>query len=330
MFGSTLGSKLASALAKTANLLQHGLGFTGKNPTNPSPTLVLDEAFWETLETTLIRADVGVKTTLVLLENLQEALGKTASPQQLQTTLQTSFLEALTPSLKYNGGPVTGSPLHVVLVVGVNGAGKTTLVGRLAAFYKRQGHRVIIGAADTFRAAADSQLLVWAQRAEVELISLKPGSDPAAVVFQTLEAAKSEPLPEKPTVVLLDTAGRLQNKFNLMEELSKLYRVLNGWLKNNPAEPGAAEATVETLLVVDGTTGQNALEQARVFGEAAKVTAVAITKLDGSAKGGVVLALNAELGLPVAWVGLGEGLEDLAPFEAAAYVEGLLAPLSLA
>jgi fused signal recognition particle receptor len=266
-------------------------------------------ATWDDLEELLIQADVGVETTLYIVERLRQRARDEAILQAdvLQTTLQDE-LRALLPDLAPLN--VGGRSLDVVLVVGVNGSGKTTSIAKLAYRYRLEGRRVLLAAADTFRAAAMDQLAVWAQRAGVDIVKGPEGGDPGAVVFDALQAAQSR----GSDLVIADTAGRLHTQYNLMAELQKVRRV---------ATKGVAGAPHETLLVLDATTGQNALAQARHFQQAVDVTGVVLAKLDGTAKGGMVFAIARELGLPVRFVGTGERLEDLAPFDASAFVEGL-------
>jgi fused signal recognition particle receptor len=248
-----------------------------------------DEA-WERLEETLIGADVGVPATAELVRRLEEQGGL-------------SGLEAELAALLGEPGTldVSARP-SVVLVVGVNGTGKTTTIGKLAAKLRDHGHSVLLAAADTFRAAAEEQLEIWAERAEADFVGAPRGGDPAAVAYDAIDAATARGR----DVVIVDTAGRLHTQSNLMEELAKVRRVIAAKLEGAPHE---------TLLVVDATTGQNGLQQARLFGEAVGVTGVALTKLDGSAKGGIAVAIAHELGLPVKLVGVGEGLDDLRPFD---------------
>lgn len=272
----------------------------------------VDEALFERLEEALISADVGVKTSMDLVESLRQTARRDGieAPDALREALRADLkarLGRFDPALK----PHAGTGPHVVLVVGVNGSGKTTSIGKLAKRYKEAGHSVLMGAGDTFRAGAIEQLKVWSERAEVDIVAHQEGADSASVLFDTLKAAEAR----GHDVVLADTAGRLQAKKTLMDELGKVTRVLG------KACPGAPH---EVLLVLDGTMGQNALSQARTFGEVTGVTGVVLTKLDGTAKGGVVVAVMEELGLPVKFVGIGEGLDDLRPFDADAFVDALL------
>jgi fused signal recognition particle receptor len=264
-----------------------------------------DEEAWEQLEVALIRADVGVPATAELVRRL-EARGDVSD---LGGALADE-VEALLGEPALLGS--ASEPPTVGLVVGVNGTGKTTTIGKLARALSEHGRSVLVAAADTFRAAADEQLEVWAERAGADIVGGSRGADPAAVVFDAVEAGRARGR----DVVIVDTAGRLHTQGNLMDELAKVRRVIEGRL------PGAPH---ETLLVVDATTGQNGLQQARLFSETAGVTGVALTKLDGSAKGGVAVAIAHELGLPVKLVGIGEGIDDLRPFDAHDYARALVA-----
>ncbi|MEV4623644.1 signal recognition particle-docking protein FtsY [Asanoa sp. NPDC049573] len=269
----------------------------------------LDEDAWEEIEDSLIGADVGVEATREIVDRLRErtkVLG-TRSPTELRGLLTAELVEALDPSLD-RSLKVTGKP-SVLLVVGVNGSGKTTTCGKIARVLIADGHTVLLGAADTFRAAAAEQLATWGGRVGAEVVRGPEGADPASVAFDAVKKGIDTGV----DTVLVDTAGRLQNKVGLMDELSKVKRVVE---KHGPVD--------ETLLVLDATTGQNGLEQARVFTEVVDVTGVVLTKLDGTAKGGIVIAVQRKLGIPVKLVGLGEGPDDLAPFEPAAFVDALV------
>jgi fused signal recognition particle receptor len=272
----------------------------------------LDEETWEEIEDTLISAHVGVEATRDIVERLQErarVLG-TASAGELRQLLADELLEALDPvaDRTLRATPVTDRPA-VLLVVGVNGSGKTTTCGKIARVLIADGHSVVLGAADTFRAAAADQLATWAGRVGAEVVRGPERGDPAAVAFDAVRRGTETGV----DTVLIDTAGRLQNKVGLMDELGKVKRVIE---KHGPVD--------ETLLVLDATTGQNGLEQARVFTEVVDVTGVVLTKLDGTAKGGIVIAVQRRLGIPVKLVGLGEGPDDLAPFEPKVFVDALL------
>jgi fused signal recognition particle receptor len=266
-------------------------------------------ALWEELEAALIQADVGVRVAQELLDRLRERVRRegVTRAEDLRAMLKAELRALLKDPPPLNLGR---DPLEVVLVVGVNGSGKTTTVAKLAHRFRQQRRRVLLAAADTFRAAAGEQLEIWAERAGVPCIGGQPGADPGAVLFDALQAARARGY----DLVLADTAGRLHTKYNLMQELQKVRRVAA------KAVPGAPH---EVWLVLDATTGQNALPQAREFHQAVGVTGLILTKLDGTAKGGAVFAIARELGLPVRFVGVGEGLEDLLPFDANAFVEEL-------
>ncbi|MDG4823559.1 signal recognition particle-docking protein FtsY [Asanoa sp. WMMD1127] len=269
----------------------------------------LDEDAWEEIEDSLIGADVGVEATREIVDRLRErtrVLG-TRTPVELRALLAAELTEALDPTLD-RSLKVTGKP-SVLLVVGVNGSGKTTTCGKIARVLIADGRTVLLGAADTFRAAASEQLATWAGRVGAEVVRGPEGADPASVAFDAVKKGIDTGV----DTVLVDTAGRLQNKIGLMDELGKVKRVVE---KQGPVD--------ETLLVLDATTGQNGLEQARVFTEVVDVTGVVLTKLDGTAKGGIVIAVQRKLGIPVKLVGLGEGPDDLAPFEPAAFVDALV------
>jgi fused signal recognition particle receptor len=288
-------ARLRDSLGKSRRALGQQLALASFDST--------DEEDWERLEEALIGADVGVRATAELVRRLEARGGL--------TSLEEPLVEELAALL---GAPATlnVSPRPaVVLVVGVNGTGKTTTIGKLAARLADHGHSVLLAAADTFRAAAEEQLEVWAQRAGADFVGSSRGGDPAAVAYDAIEAASSRGR----DVVIVDTAGRLHTQSNLMEELAKVRRVIAGRLDGAPHE---------TLLVVDATTGQNGLQQARLFGEAVDVSGVVLTKLDGSAKGGITVAIAYELGLPVKLVGVGEGLDDLQPFDPQDFARALV------
>ena len=270
----------------------------------------VDEDFFEELEENLILSDMGMDTTLEAVETLRERVkaNKIKEPEEVKACLREILVEML------DVGPTALELMDkpaVILMIGVNGVGKTTTIGKLANLLKNQGNRVLLAAGDTFRAAAADQLAIWADRAKVDLVRHEEGSDPAAVVFDAMNAARAR----KTDVVLVDTAGRLHNKQNLMNELNKIRRVID--------REGTASSK-EVLLVLDATTGQNGLIQAKQFGESAGITGIVLTKLDGTAKGGVVLAIAKEMGVPVKFVGLGEGIDDLQPFDAVAFAEALV------
>ncbi|MGB9776642.1 MAG: signal recognition particle-docking protein FtsY [Anaerolineae bacterium] len=264
---------------------------------------------WEELEELLIQADVGVETTLALMERLRRRARDEAilRADRLRDALNEELRALLPTPPPLNLG---GRPLDVVLIVGVNGSGKTTSIAKLGYRYRQEGRRVLLAAADTFRAAAMDQLRIWGERAGCPVVSGPEGGDPGAVVYDALQAACSRGM----DMVIVDTAGRLHTRYNLMEELKKVRRV---------AARSVEGAPHETLLVLDATTGQNALSQARHFLEAVEVTGVILAKLDSTARGGMVFAIARELGLPVRFVGVGEGLDDLAPFDPDAFIQGL-------
>ena len=268
----------------------------------------IDEDFFEELEETLILCDIGVQTSVKICDELRNRIKKTGEkePAQIKTMMKDIIMEMLSGSDELN---IHTKP-SIILVIGVNGVGKTTKIGKLAANLKEQGKKVILGAADTFRAAAADQLQIWAERAGVELIRHAEGADPAAVVFDTISAGKARGC----DVIICDTAGRLHNKKNLMDELSKISRVI---------DREAADCDREVLLGIDATTGQNGVNQAREFKQAAGITGIVLTKLDGTAKVGIVIAIKDELNLPVKFVGVGEQIDDLQPFVAEDFVNAL-------
>lgn len=272
----------------------------------------IDEEMWEDLEALLIQADVGVETTLQLIETVRDRVQREGIIKPIDA--QRILKEEMRNLLEGYGESLIEKPriLTVILIVGVNGSGKTTSIAKLAHHYKQQGKKVILAAADTFRAAAIDQLKVWGERAGTPVIAHQPNADPGSVVFDTLKSG----LARKMDMVIIDTAGRLHTKFNLMKELEKLKSI---------ARKQVHAAPHETLLVLDATTGQNAVSQAKHFKESADITGVVLTKLDGTAKGGVVFAIGKELGVPVRFIGTGEGIEDFTFFDADAFVEGLFA-----
>lgn len=299
-----LFAKLKDGLTKTRQSLSGALGsvFSGFSK--------LDDDFLEELEDTLISADVGVKATLEILDKLKERAKeeKAKSSDEILSLLKRVLVEKMTiddsEDVMQNSGP------RVLLIAGINGVGKTTSIGKLAHMHINNGDKVMLAAADTFRAAASEQLEVWAKRANVPVISQKEGSDPAAVVFDACASFKSKKL----DVLICDTAGRLHNKKNLMEELKKIERIINRECE---------DAQKACYIVIDATTGQNGIEQARVFKECVNVTGIVLTKLDGTAKGGIVVAIGSELGIPVRYIGVGEGMEDLQPFDAETFVDAI-------
>lgn len=296
-------SRLVEGLNKTRENIVSGMDsiFSGFSS--------IDEDFYEELEETLIMGDLGIKTTTTIMEDLRAKVKAQhiKEPSECRQLLIDSIREQM--NLGENAYEFENRK-SVVLVIGVNGVGKTTSVGKLAGQLKDEGKKVILAAADTFRAAAIEQLTEWANRAGVEIIAQQEGSDPAAVIYDAVAAAKSR----HADVLICDTAGRLHNKKNLMEELRKIYRIL---------EREYPEAYLETLVVLDGTTGQNALSQARQFAEVANVTGIILTKLDGTAKGGIAVAIQSELDIPVKYIGVGESIDDLQKFDADAFVNAL-------
>src|SRR2546428_1029887 len=294
--GAGLFSRLRDSLAKSRQALTAELASAAFDPG--------DDAAWERLEEALIRADVGVPATAELVQRLEA--------RQELTDLNAALAEEIANLL---GEPATldvHSDPSVLLVVGVNGTGKTTTIGKLAERLRQHGHSVVLGAADTFRAAAEEQLEIWAERANAEFVGAERGADPASVAFDAIESATRDGR----DVVIVDTAGRLHTQANLMQELAKVHRVIAGRLDGAPHE---------TLLVVDATTGQNGVQQARLFGEAVGVTGVALTKLDGSAKGGIAVAIAYELGLPIKLIGVGEKRDDLRPLHSRDSASALVA-----
>ena len=294
--------KLKNGLKKTKD------GFMSKLELLMNSFTKIDEDFFDELEETLILSDIGAETSMEICDKLRQAVKRTGAtdPADVKKLLREIIAEMLTGGneLRLDTKP------SVIMVIGVNGAGKTTTIGKLAANLRSQGKKVIVAAADTFRAAAIDQLNVWTDRAGVDIIKHSEGSDPAAVVFDALSAAKARGA----DVVLCDTAGRLHNKKNLMEELKKIARVIS---REVP------DASVETLLVLDATTGQNAVNQAKLFSESAEITGIVLTKLDGTAKGGIIIPIKNELGIPVKLVGVGEKIDDLQPFSPEDYVQAL-------
>lgn len=268
----------------------------------------IDEDFYEELEEILVMGDVGMRTAMEIVEKLREKVRKNnlRTPEKVRDAIKDIVAQMLS-----GGEEIDMITLpSIMLVIGVNGVGKTTTIGKLAALYKAQGKKVILGAADTFRAAAIEQLEIWAQRADVEIVKHREGADPAAVIFDTISAGKAR----NADLIICDTAGRLHNKKNLMDELSKIYRVIDRELPYSDRE---------VLLVLDATTGQNAVNQAQEFEKIAEVTGIILTKLDGTAKGGVVLNIKNDLKLPVKFIGVGEQIDDLQPFDAKVFAQSL-------
>ncbi len=268
----------------------------------------IDDEFYEDLEEILVMADVGVTTAEEIVEKLRDVVFKKGlrKAKDVKEEIKNIVADLLSGGEELDMITVPS----VILVIGVNGVGKTTSIGKMAAMFKAEGKKVILGAADTFRAAAIDQLEIWADRAGVDIVKHKEGADPAAVVFDTIAAGKAR----NADIIICDTAGRLHNKKNLMEELAKIYRVIDRQLPY---------ADREILLVLDATTGQNAVNQAKEFKDVAEITGIILTKLDGTAKGGVVLAIKNDLKVPVKFIGVGEGIDDLRPFNPKAFAEGL-------
>jgi len=274
----------------------------------------IDDEVLDQLEEAMIGADIGVDTTLAIIEKLQERVKKEkyVSTAELNSLLHTEIVSLLvdTPSNQMGFTPSEDKKPYVILVVGVNGVGKTTTIGKLAHHYKEAGNTVVLGAADTFRAAAADQLTIWSERVGVSIVKQNHGADPSAVAFDTIQSA----IAKKADVVLIDTAGRLHNKAHLMDELNKIKRVI---------EKQIPQAPHEVLLVLDGSTGQNALEQAKQFMAVTNVNALAITKLDGTAKGGVVLSIAYQCKIPVKYIGVGEQIKDLLLFDKDEFVDSI-------
>jgi fused signal recognition particle receptor len=297
-----LFSRLKSGLSKTRKILTTDIDdlFLGKK--------IVDDDMLEELEERLITADMGVQTTMDIMERISGKRSRIEGAKALKAVLREeilSYFEALPEPV-----PVAATAPHVVMVVGVNGVGKTTTIGKLAAHECRKGKKVLVAAADTFRAAAIEQISIWAERAGADIVRHKDNTDPAAVAFDSMEAA----IARGSDIVFVDTAGRLHTKVNLMEEIKKIQRTL---AKRIPDAPH------EVLLVLDATTGQNALSQAKLFNESLGVTSIALTKLDGTAKGGIVVSICSSLNIPLKYIGVGEGVEDLQEFDPEQFVEAL-------
>ena len=294
--------RLKSGLSKTRKVLTTDIDelFTGK--------VKVDDEMLEDLEELLITADIGVQTTMDIIERLRKKAPRISGPDDLKEILKDEIRSLMDVAAAAAERPV--STPHVIMVIGVNGVGKTTTIGKLAAKANAAGQKVLIAAADTFRAAAIEQLTIWAQRAEADIVRHRENSDPAAVAYDSVEAAIARGV----DLVIIDTAGRLHTKVNLMEELKKIKRSVSKKL---------AAAPHETLLVLDATTGQNALSQAKLFNEAMDITGLALTKLDGTAKGGIVVAISSNLNIPLQYIGVGEQIDDLQDFDPERFVDAL-------
>ena len=297
-----LFSKIKEGLRKTKESMISGMQRVVNSFTK------IDEDLFEQLEETMIMSDMGVETSVEICEKLRKRVKErgVTDPGKIMELIQEIISEMMGEDVALD---LSTTP-SIILVIGVNGAGKTTTIGKLCHQYKQQGKKVLVAAADTFRAAAIDQLEVWTQRAGVDLVKHAEGSDPAAVVFDAVTAAKAR----KTDVLICDTAGRLHNKKNLMEELRKINRIIS---------QQAEGCAVESLLVLDATTGQNAVNQARLFNEVADITGIVLTKLDGTAKGGIVISIKNELGIPVKLIGVGEQIDDLQPFDSRSFVTAL-------
>lgn len=296
-------SKIKEGLLKTKNSISGGIQSVLNSFTK------IDEDLFEELEEILISSDIGFAASEEICDRLRKKVKETGitNPEMIKGLLHDIIVEMLGND---EGLKISTKP-SVILVIGVNGVGKTTSIGKLAAFLKAQGKKVTLGAADTFRAAAIDQLGIWAERAGVSMVKSVEGTDPASVVFDTINSAKSK----GSDVIICDTAGRLHNKKNLMDELAKINRVIKRELP---------DADFETLLVLDAATGQNAVNQAKEFKEVTDITGIVLTKLDGTAKGGIIIPIKAELGIPVKFVGVGEGTDDLQPFNSKEFTDGII------
>jgi fused signal recognition particle receptor len=304
MAGGSFFQRLKQGLSKSRENLLQNIGTIFQNRR-------WDEQSLETMEESLIAADVGIKATEKLMQVLRrQSPSGDGESTEMSSRLQSAMIDMLKPSSSVGTLPPFSMKPWVIIFLGVNGVGKTTTIGKLAAQYQRDGKKVLLVAADTFRAAAIEQLDIWAQRVGVEIVKHRPGADPSAVVFDGMQAAKKRAA----DVVLIDTAGRLHTKVHLLEELKKIRRVI---AREQPDAPH------ETLLVLDATTGQNGLQQARIFKEATDINGIVLTKLDGTAKGGVIISIQEELGVPVKYIGVGEDVDDLQPFEPERFVQAL-------
>ncbi|MCL1998144.1 MAG: signal recognition particle-docking protein FtsY [Turicibacter sp.] len=300
---ASIFEKMKAGLAKTKDSLMSGVESIIKQFTG------IDEELFEALEETLILADLGVETSMGIIEDLRARVKaeKATEPTQIKRILS----DVISEKLMENTDAFTLATPAIILIIGVNGVGKTTTIGKLTKRFKNEGKSVLIAAADTFRAAAIEQLETWCNRADVPIIKQETGSDPAAVVYDAVQSAKAR----KTDVLIIDTAGRLHNKKNLMDELKKISKIV---AEQHP------EATKEVFLVLDSTTGQNAVQQAKLFKEAADISGIILTKLDGTAKGGIVISIKNELEIPVRYVGIGEGIDDLEEFDADIFARALV------
>ena len=295
-------SKIKSGLAKTRNALVNNINAVVNSFTK------IDEELFSELEEILITSDIGVATATDICDKLRAKIKAEGITDP--AVIKDSMKEIIADMLKGDSALNLSTSPSIIMVIGVNGVGKTTTIGKLASLLKKQGKSVVLGAADTFRAAAIEQLTEWANRSNTHIVSSVAGTDPASVVFDTIASAKSR----RADVIICDTAGRLHNKKNLMDELAKMNRVINRELP---------DACKETLLVLDASTGQNAVNQAREFSKVTDITGIVLTKLDGTAKGGIVISINNELSIPVKYIGVGEGIDDLQPFDSVEFANSL-------
>ena len=297
-----LFSKIKAGLQKTRNSIAQNVNSIINSFTK------IDEEFFEELEETLVMSDIGVATSTEICDRMRAKIKETGETDP--NNIKSAMKEIIADMLGEDEGLKLNTKPSVILVIGVNGVGKTTSIGKIASQLKAEGKNVVLGAADTFRAAAIDQLAVWSERAGVQMVRSVEGTDPASVVFDTIASAKAH----NADVIICDTAGRLHNKKNLMDELAKINRVVKRELP---------DASVETLLVLDATTGQNAVNQAREFKNVTDITGIVLTKLDGTAKGGIIIPIRNELNIPVKFIGVGEGIDDLQPFSATEFADGI-------
>ena len=297
-----LFSKIKAGLQKTRNTIAQNVNSIINSFTK------IDEDFFEELEEILVMSDIGVVTSTEICDRMRAKIKETGETDP--NNIKSAMKEIIADMLGEDEGLKLDTKPSVILVIGVNGVGKTTSIGKIASQLKQSGKNVVLGAADTFRAAAIDQLGIWAERANVQMVRSVEGTDPASVVFDTIASAKAH----NADVIICDTAGRLHNKKNLMDELAKINRVVKRELP---------DASVETLLVLDATTGQNAVNQAREFKNVTDITGIVLTKLDGTAKGGIIIPIRNELNIPVKFIGVGEGIDDLQPFNAVEFAEGI-------